>query len=143
MTLSILQWNMRGFFAQEAHLQSALPLLQPTVLALQETHLRPHHTPCLPGYTSPATRKDRLQRKGGGVALFVQLQLPYTDLLLDSTLEAVALQLHLPGGPVTLCSLYLSPDVHTDDLPALLTTLLTQLPAPLVLLSDANAHHHL
>ena len=141
MSLSLFQWNMRGFFANKPYLQAALPTLNPTVLALQETHLRPHHTPTLPGYTSPAIRKDRPHRRGGGVALFVQLGVPFTELPLTVDLEAVAVRLHLPDGPVTVCSLYLSPDAPSDELPTILTDLMSTLPLPVVVLADVNAHH--
>ena len=116
MTISILQWNVRGFQSQRPYLLPLLDSLHPSVLCLQETHLQPHSTPTLPNF-HPALRQDRPCGRGGGVAIFLHSSLPHIPLPLHSPLEVVATQTFLSGQPLTICSIYKpllgpSPTIH-------------------------------
>ena len=93
-------------------------------------------------YQDPIARKDRTDLEGGGVAVMVQFPTPYTILALQTTLEATAVQVYLPTTTISVCSLYLPPDnalnpTLADDL----SNLITQLPRPFVICTDANAHN--
>ena len=121
-------------------------MLHPSILCLQETHLRPLSRCSLASYQDPV-RFDRsvqpqLQR-GGGVALFVGSSIPCSPLTQVMPLEAVAAQIFLPPPQchLTVCSLYLPPQLLNDFLSEHLTSLTRSLPSPYLLAMDANAHH--
>ena len=99
---------MRGFHPQRPYLQHAIDLLHPSILYLQETHLRPLSRCSLASYQDPV-RFDRSVQRGGGVALFVGCSIPCFPLTLVTPLEAVAAQIFLPQCHLTVCSLYLPP----------------------------------
>ena len=140
MTISTIQWNIRGFFPNKPLLTSLIDLYKPTIIALQETHTQSHHHLSLPRYQYPPYRKDRAGR-GGGVAVFVHSDIPQMATALDTPLEAVACRIFLPEKTFTICSLYIPPDATSTSLTEDLNTLCNQLPAPYMICMDANAHH--
>ena len=74
----------------------------------------------------------------GGVLLALHHSIPARQLVLRSPLQAVAARIVLNRREVTLCSLYLPPGV---ELPLQeLGRLASELPPPLLLLGDFNAH---
>lgn len=137
-----MQWNLRSFRKQRPYLQSLVDSYHPQVICLQETNLCPHHAASLSTYQQPL-RYDRHVRLGGGAAIFVHNTIVHTPIALQSDLEAVATTLVLPSGLITVCSLYIPPSFPHDALLKDLDSLLLQLPAPLILMFDANAHHPL
>ena len=141
MSITILQWNLIGFRAQRPHLQTALDNFHPQVIALQETHLKQHQHSHLRSYHP--LRCDRQNRPGGGVALFIHNTVPHIPipLSLQIPLEAVAARCFFDNQQVTLCSLYIPPDFDNDTLHQALTSLVHHLPPPVVITTDANAHH--
>ena len=56
-------------------------------------------------------------------------------------LEAVAAQIYLPQCHLTVCSLYLPPQLPNDSLSEYITSLTRSLPSPYLLAMDANTHH--
>jgi hypothetical protein len=66
--------------------------------------------------------------------------LHYCVVLLQNTMQAVAVQLFMAAFKFTVCNMYLPP--HTDVTLANLQNLLSQLPAPLLLLGDFSVRHH-
>ena len=85
MNLNLLQWNLKGYHSQRPYLQHAIDILKPTVIALQETHLKPNQNAHLTRY-QPPLRKDRTANKGGGVALFIHTDIPFTPLPLTTSI---------------------------------------------------------
>ena len=142
MTISVLQWNVRGFQSQRPYLLPLLDSLHPRVLCLQETHLQPHSSSTLPNF-HPALRQDRPRGRGGGVAIFLHSSLPHIPLPLHSPLEVVATQIFLSGQPLTICSLYIPPVLQDLSLNAELANLYSALPRPFIICADVNAHHPL
>ena len=74
----------------------------------------------------------------GGVLLAVHHSRPARPLLLNSPLQATAVRVHLGHREITVCSLYLPPGA---SLPVTeLRRLLHELPAPVLVVGDFNAH---
>jgi hypothetical protein len=65
----------------------------------------------------------------------------YLPIPISLLLEAVAARLFFENQQLTLCSLYLPPDLDNDSLKQSLTSLINILPTPVVFTTDANAHH--
>ena len=81
-------------------------------------------------------------RSKGGTAIAVRKDIHHNKINLRTTLQVVALEICLVGrGKRTLCSIYLPPTDQVTEQE--LIDLLEQLPAPLILLGDFNAHNPL
>ena len=134
----ILQWNCRGIKPNYQDIQSLIRWRNPAIIGLQETKLAPDMTCTLKGYS--VFRKDVQSRTiaHGGVLLAVHHSLPARPLLLRSPLQAVAVRVHLNHQELTLCSLYLPPGVAFPE--AELRRLLLELPTPVLVVGDFNAH---
>ena len=134
----ILQWNCRGIKSNYQDLQTVLRWRNAFVICLQETKLAPD-TPCaIKGYAvfREDVRSDTISH--GGVLLAVHHSLPARRLQLHSSLQAVAARVHLNHREVTVCSLYLPPGIALPL--AELRRLLHELPAPVLIVGDFNAH---
>lgn len=114
--------------------------MSPNILCFQETWLQEHQTPKLKGY-QPPNRYNRQQRVGGGTLIWVKQGIPTTPIKLNTTLEICANKLYLENKTITLCSLYLPPDLDNKILEKSLSHLHTQLEKPYMICMDANAHH--
>jgi hypothetical protein len=136
-----MQWNLRGYYARFPYLQNAVDNLKPDIICLQETFLKPNKNVKLRNYHCPPLRKDRTNRDGGGVLMFIQQNIPFIPIVFSTPLEITTAQIILPTLTITLCSLYLPPDFSLVDLLPNLDALLSAIPKPFIILTDANAHH--
>ena len=75
----------------------------------------------------------------GGVLLAVRHSSPSQQVALMTTLQAVAARIHINNRVITLCSLYLPPGVVFPRNEFI--RLLMELPPPVVVVGDFNAHH--
>ena len=135
----ILQWNCRGIKANYQDLQTIIRWRNPSMICLQETKLAPAMLCSIKGYA--IFRKDVRSETiaHGGVLLAVHHSLPAQQLHLSSTLQAVAVRVLLRHREVTVCSLYLPPGIA---LPLTeLRQLLFELPPPVLVVGDFNAHN--
>ncbi|GBO21672.1 hypothetical protein AVEN_215020-1 [Araneus ventricosus] len=101
-----------------------------------ETFLKPNAHLKLRGYN--CVRKDNdTDTSSGGVCLLTSNHFPSTTLNLHTSLQAVAVQVHIKTL-VTVCCIYLPPNdtISQNDL----NILVDQLPAPFILLGDFNGH---
>ena len=72
--------------------------------------------------------------------MIVNNNVPHQSVKLDSTLQAVAVNISL-NKTITLCSVYLPPTPRIDIKE--LKHLIEQLPKPFILMGDFNSHHTL
>src|SRR2546425_2844469 len=88
----------------------------------------------------PSLYKNSLKsdgRPGGGVSIFIKRNIPHSQISLNTPLQATAVKVSL-HRPITLCSIYLPPSTGIDI--ADLDAIVSQLPPPILLLGDFNAH---
>ena len=137
---NILQWNCRGLRSRAENLKVLFRDHNPSVVCLQETKLGDNiYNPGL-NYSihkSPPPIGDRAK---GGTAIIVNKKVQHSLVPIVTTLQAVAVRILLDKY-VTVCSLYLPPDLNfnVNDL----QDLIDQLPSPFLLLGDFNAHNPL
>ena len=136
---SILHWNCRGLRTSAQELQALVQRSRPVAICLQETKLSPDSHFAMRGYS--VFRKDLTVSTvaHGGVALAVHHSVPASHIPLRSPLQAVAARLHVMHRDVTICSVYLPLGIALP-LPEL-RRLMLELPSPVVLLGDFNAHN--
>ena len=135
---TIVQWNCRGFRSNFEEIKSLISQRNPAIICLQETFLRPSDRCSLKDYSHDSVFSVGGDgRPTGGSSIFINNNLPHDFIKLQSPLQAVAARVHL-HKLITVCSVYISPSFaysHHD-----LLDLYRQLPSPVLLLGDFNAH---
>ena len=142
MDKTVLQWNCRGFRANFEELKTLLAQKEASVACLQEIKLKDSDRCSVNGfdrYIKCQTTTDGSAT--GGVGILVKKGTPHHVLSLTTSLQAVAVQVTL-HRLLTVCSLYLPPGRSSGERSAL-EDLLRQLPAPVLMLGDFNAHSDL
>ena len=89
-------------------------------------------------YTSYSTDFDPTRGHHGGCALFVRHNVAHTRICLQTSLQAVAVQIHIKKK-YTILSLYLPP--NTQVMERDLIDLFQQLPSPFLILGDFSGRH--
>ncbi|ELT93971.1 hypothetical protein CAPTEDRAFT_226222 [Capitella teleta] len=128
--MTILQWNCRGFRANFEELKTLVAQKDATVVCLQEIKLEDSDNCSLNGIDCRAV---------GGAAVLIKKDTPHQHIPLTTNLQAVAVRVTL-HRLLTVCSIYLPPGRSHGDLVEL-DRLVQQLPPPLLLLGDFNAHN--
>ena len=136
MEYSIIQWNLRGFQANFEELALLSRRYKPAVVGLQETFLTSSKTPSFSGF-SILTKNSPNDRATGGVALLINKSYLFSEVHLNTPLQAVAARVTL-NKVVTFRSIYLPPSDHVAKTD--LINLIEQLPSLFVLLGDFNGH---
>ena len=105
------------------------------MFGLQEMLLTNSKSPSFPGF-SILTKNSLNDRATGGVALLIDNSYLFSEVQLNTPLQAVAARV-TSSKAVTVCNIYIPPsvDVSLSDL----EQLIQQLPAPVVLVGDFNA----
>ena len=135
---TIIQWNCRGFRKNFEDIKLLTSNEDAAVICLQETYLRPSDNCSLKGYTCHSTFSTADNgRPIGGSSILTKNNIPHQIVILNTPLQAVAVQIHL-HRLITVCSIYLPPSLNYNlqDL----NNLYQQLPQPVLLLGDFNAH---
>ncbi|GFT13876.1 probable RNA-directed DNA polymerase from transposon X-element [Trichonephila clavipes] len=134
---SFISWNCRGLRTRLDDLKSIISTYQPACVALQETFLKRTMTMRVRGYNCVRRDVDGDTSPNGGVCLFTSHLYPSHIVTLHTSLQAVAVRIHI-HSLVTVCCVYLPPN---DVVPQVdLNQFFSQLPAPFILLGDFNGH---
>ena len=136
MEHSIIQWNVRGFQANFEELALLSRKYKPAVFGLQETFLTSSKTPTFSGFNI-LTKNSLNDRATGGVALLINKSYLFSEVHLNTPLQAVAARVTL-NKVVNFCRIYLPPSDHVAKTD--LINLIEQLPSPFVLLGNFNGH---
>ena len=99
-----------------------------------------NNPPCPRDYVCYHTEYEPNRGSHGSSAIFVRHDVAHTHINLETTLQAVAVQLHLKKK-YTVLSLYLPPSDAISR--RNLLNLFHQLPSPFLVLGDFNGRHHM
>lgn len=138
--VTILQWNINGIRHHFHELKLLISNQDPTLICLQETHLRPQMRFNIRGFNCHRyddTAAD--QRAKGGVAIFTKENLHAVPVTIQSELQVVAVQV-TARVKFTLCNIYLPTPDWTS---AQINNILAQLPRPFLIVGDFNSHNPL
>lgn len=133
----LLSWNCRGFRSKLDNIKSLVADHHPVCFAIQETYLKTTDSAKIRRYSCLRKDNDIDGRVSGGVALFTSHDYPSTVIPLHTTLQAVAVRVHV-RKLITICTLYLSPSASVNQ--SVLNDLVDQLPEPYIVLGDLNGH---
>ena len=134
--MSIIQWNMRGYYHQLQDLQLLVKEYNPISICLQETKLKNHHKVNLKGYTLDS----KLNGERNNTAILIRKDIPFHSLNILHNLRCTAVRIHIDRW-YTLCSLYLPPNEPLNEVE--LDNLFQTLPGPYLILGDFNGRHTL
>lgn len=137
--LRLLYWNADGIRNKLTELADlAVCELSSDVIAISETKLGKQVSLELPGYC--CYRHDKLNSRGQGVAIFVRVDIPHTQIVSPKTehMEAVGIELKISSQKIIIFSIYQSPNLALlqRDLDALL-----ECGRHVLLVGDFNARH--
>ncbi len=134
---NVISWNVNSFFSKYPFIQLLLKDFNPSVFCVQESKLLPSHSLFLKNYTTYRQDNSTPGNAKGGVLIAVSKHYHSEHLTLTTPYQSVAVRVWF-DSPITFCSIYL----HHQDLISvdLLHDLIKQLPQPLILTGDFNAH---
>jgi len=135
-----IQWNCQGLRNKKDELAEIIRIHKPALVSLQETKLRVDTNFCISNYNFIRSEGHFNYTPHGGVAILVHESVPYSEVELNTTLQAVAVTVHLEQT-VTVCSVYISRSHVLNE--TNLVGLLNQLPSPYVVMGDFNGYNQL
>ena len=116
----VLNINIRGLYSKQTNLKNLINEVAsrgkaPSAITVSETWLSQHSpTPEIAGYK--LYRKDRVHKKGGGVAILVSERLQSREFIVDTStstsmsFEHIAVEIKGRKDPVIICSVYRPPN---------------------------------
>ena len=143
--LEILQWNTHGLISHWGDFKNTIHTLDPDIICIQETHLRPRdpYTLRIHPYTLYRTDHQTTSNiRQGGVAFFVKHNISHKLINLNTQYDIQAVEIHTNDQVFTLVNCYMSPS-HTDNTFPELDKILRNINTPILTVGDFNAHHPL
>ncbi|GBN09340.1 hypothetical protein AVEN_156302-1 [Araneus ventricosus] len=128
MAINLTSWHCHGLRVHIDDLKSHW---------LQETYLAPGVDIKITNYNIIRKGNIHSSHATGGVALMFLQSFPCKPVPLNTTIQAVAIQIHV-SILLTICTIYLPPNQTICQ--SELDNLLGQLPAPFILVGDMNGH---
>ena len=138
MPVNFLNWNCNGVFSKYENLQLLIKKYDPSVILLQETNLRKTKNFFLKNYKTYRKELESMDRVHGGVILCVKNSIMHSEINLQTNLQAIAISLHFQKKILTLCCLYLPPNLVIQK--QNIDEIINQLPLPFLILGDFNSH---
>ena len=134
----IIQWNCQGYRSKYEDLKLIIYQENPAAVLLQETMLSNHNFRPPSGYSIYCDYNNPLP--GNGLATLIRNDVPHHRLDLQTNLQATSFRIGL-RRQYTICNIYIPPNnrLSLDDI----TTLIDQLPSPVLVCGDFNSRNHL
>ena len=108
----IVQWNVRGLRANFEKLRLLCNQYNPQVVAVQECQLRRNKIINLTGF-SGITKSSPGDNATGGVTLYINKSVLFSEIKLDTDPQAVAVRVSAKKT-LTVCNVYLSPSLDVN-----------------------------
>ena len=134
---TFLQWNCRGLRGNREEVELMLNNFTPVAFCLQETKLKRKDEQTFKNYH---TYYNSTESGNGGVAIFINENISHSQIPLSTEIQAVAVRIDIQQRKFSLCSIYIPPNNSSDVSIKDLHNLISQLPAPVILMGDFNAH---
>lgn len=134
-SIKMIQWNCRGIRGKVIEIESMLKFFEVDIFILSETLLQPDTHFSFNGYQ--IFRKERNIALGGGVMIMVRNGMKCQQLNTSSdVVEIIAVSINVKDLFINIASIYITNSIVESDL----HNILRQLPKPLILAGDFNAH---
>lgn len=136
--LNVLQWNAQSVRNKKDEILELISNHQLSILAIQETKLKNNTEFKIPNFNLLHKEGHINYSTHGGVGLFIHSGIPYLQIELNTPLQAVAAKISTSQHCITFLSLYI-PGSQKIDINTL-NNLFIQLPSPVIIMGDFNAH---
>jgi exonuclease III len=136
---SVIQLNIHGLRVNYNELPILKQSFQPVAFCLQELKIPNFNQFCNRQYSlvSKLPSVDNSNTPSGGSGILIRKDIPYSEIKLDSPLQAVACCISI-SEPISVCSVYLPPSSTWNC--HYLLSLISELPPPVLLMGDFNSH---
>ena len=134
----IIQWNCRGLRSNREDIEWLISKYAPAAICLQETMLKPEHTPTFKHYS--AYYKSNIQGHGG-VCILVKNNFIHSQVHFQADLEAVAVCITINHKTYTVASVYVPPSGTLNKLA--FDRMIKSFSSRYLVLGDFNGHSHL
>lgn len=110
----------------------------PSIICLQETHFRDNNIHHLKNFDGFHQNRGNQLRASGGVTIYIRKNIDAQKILLNTTLEAVAVSISAPKK-INICNVYIAPNQEFTSQDII--RLINQIPSPRIIVGDFNGHH--
>lgn len=86
MNSDIMTWNCQGFFRHYEDLHTLIHQYKPSIICLQETHLRNNQKTTIPSYITLDKKPHHNTRAHGGITIAIKNNLSFQHILIQSHL---------------------------------------------------------
>lgn len=137
---TIIQWNCNGFYSHLEEINLLINDLNPYILCLQETHFSETHIPKMKNFNIYFENFTPSHRSCGGVATLIHKNFYSEEIIINSNFQVTAATIYFPFK-ISICNIYIPPSqpLNKQDL----INLINQIPKPILLCGDFNAHNNL
>ncbi len=137
---NIISWNCNGLYSHLEDLKVLTAEYQPTIVCIQETHLKHNQFYNFPNYNSFQSAPVPDAHAKGGVLIAVKSNIHHERINLQTNLQILATKIYT-STPFTLCTAYFPPGENLSE--DHLRSVIRSLPPPFILLGDFNSHNPL
>ena len=135
-----IQWNVQGMGTSKEDLMKLVEEYKPIVIAGQETQYGANFISNINGYAGICKQGHFNRKNHGGVILYIHRSCPHTQIQVHSDYQIVAARVNIGSNKtVTVASIYLPGRVPIQE--EKLRDSINELPKPILLMGDLNAHH--
>lgn len=133
----IISWNCNGLFNHIEDLKILTAEFNPTIICLQETHLKQEQIYMFPKYNTMQTRLTPSIHAHGGTLIAVRADIHHEEIKLQTNLQILAAKIY-SKIPFTICTAYFPPGENIAEDHIL--SIINSLPSPFILTGDFNSH---
>ena len=113
--LNILRWNTNGLIKNYQDFKHTLFTLQPTILCIQETHLKPNDPYTLNIHPYTLIRKDHSPpARRGGVAAYIKNNISHQNITPTINTDILAFEIYINNITITIFNCYFPPNDDFD-----------------------------
>ena len=134
----IIQWNCRGLRSNREDIEWLISKYAPAAICLQETMLKPEHTPTFKHYS--AYYKSNIQGHGG-VCILVKNNFIHSQVHFQADLEVVAVCITINHKTYTVASVYVPTSGTLNELA--FDRMIKSFSSRYLVLGDFNGHSYL
>ena len=138
--VKILQWNAQGVSTSKEDLLKLVDEHQPMIIAIQETFLADDVAVKIKGFNSYSRQGKFNRRYHGGISTYIHESMPAETIDFITQYQTVIVRVNLKKNrTITVVNIYI-PGSATFK-PGELNRMIDQLPKPVLIAGDFNAHH--
>ena len=130
--------ELSWYKANYENLELLILELNPKIICLQETFLKPTDSLNFENYSSVHKMMDNHRKASGGTSILVRKDIPFSIFNINSNIQNTCCSISLQKTYI-ICNLYIPPSQNLNIID--FDTLLSQLHSPFVIIGELNVHN--